>query len=222
MNDKIKQIENIEDVVNYVSSVINEKLQLGRNVLWFVSGGSAISLEVAIAKRINVFEANKLAVTLADERFVKINDPESNWFKLIKAGFSIKDAKFIPFLKGKSFTETTNSIKEVLEVELNNAQYKIGIFGIGADGHTAGILPHSKAINSKDIICNYETDLYNRITITPKTISMLDEAIISAVGESKWKVIKDLEHSIPVNDMPAQILKQIPLLTIFTDFKNNI
>ena len=34
---------------------------------------------------------------------------------------------------------------------------------------------------------------FSRITITPKVIEKLDEAIVWAQGEEKWEVLKNLE-----------------------------
>jgi 6-phosphogluconolactonase/glucosamine-6-phosphate isomerase/deaminase len=219
MSLEIRTTKNIEEISDFIASSINIELGLGKNVLWFVSGGSSIPVEILVAGKINEKFTNKLVVTLADERFGPSNHSESNWLKLMNAGFKIKGAKMIPFLNDKNMRETTEEIREVISTELQNAEFKIGIFGIGIDGHTAGILPHTLAVSSKEIVCMYETDLHNRLTITPRTIEMLDEAVLFAIGENKWEAIEKLSNDIPIDDEPAQILKKVPLLTIFTDYK---
>ncbi|HAQ02501.1 TPA: hypothetical protein DEP30_01555 [Candidatus Nomurabacteria bacterium] len=219
MNLNIKTIKDIEEVVEFVSSSINEKLKQGKKVLWFVSGGSAIPVEVKIADKIDISLSGTLVVTLCDERFGHLGHPESNWFKLTNSGFRILKAKIIPFLSGKDMKETTEDIREALSEELKNAEYKIGIFGIGIDGHTAGILPHTEAVKSEELVCTYETDLHDRMTITGKTIKMLDEAVLYAVGENKWPAIEKLATDVSIDEEPAQILKSVPLFTIFTDYK---
>ena len=77
-------------------------------------------------------------------------------------------------------------------------------------------------------VCKEAT--FSRITITPFAIKKLDEAVIWAQGEEKWEVIKNLKNDIParphegsgaggdITKQPAQILKKVPLLTIFTDY----
>ena len=95
------------------------------------------------------------------------------------------------------------------------------MFGIGADGHTAGILPESKAVMSQDMAFGYDTPTFSRITITPKVIERLDEVVVWVQGEEKWKVVKDLmSEDINITKQPAQILKKVPLLTIFSDFSD--
>ena len=57
------------------------------------------------------------------------------------------------------------------------------------------------------------------MTTTPAALARLDEAVVYALGESKWPVIDQLEDDLPLNDQPAQALKQIPKLTIFNDHR---
>lgn len=220
MNLNIKTTKDKDEIAEFVSSSINEKLKQGKRVLWFVSGGSSISVEVKIAEKIDKTLSDKLVVILGDERFGPLGHLESNWEQLIDAGFDIKGASMIPILKGKDMRKTTEEIKIILKDELKKADYKIGFFGVGIDMHTSGILPHTDAVKSDDLVCTYETDLYDRITITFKTIQMLDEAVLYAMGEVKWGAIESLRSDLPIDDAPVQILKRVPMLTIFTDYNN--
>jgi len=219
MNLNIKITKNILEIAQYVSNLINDQLNLGKNVLFFISGGSAIPLEVEISKRIKKINQGNLVVTLVDERYGLINHLDSNWFNLKEGGFKIKNTKFIPMITGNDFSTTTKDVQRMLKEEISKADYKIGIFGIGIDGHTAGILPKTEAVNSNEFAFAYETEKYDRITITPKTILMLDEAIVYAMGDIKWPLIENLKNEISIEEMPAQILKKVRLLTIFTDYK---
>lgn len=214
---KLNINNNIGELADFVSSSINKKLELGKNVLWFVSGGSSVPIEVEIAKKI-IINHDKLVVTLVDERYGPVGHSDSNYFRLEKSGFNIPQFNFIPFLFGKDIITTTNDINKMLDSEFKKADYKIGFFGIGSDGHTAGILPHSKALTENKLACNYEAGLYNRITTTPRVIYELDEAILYAVGESKWNAIEKLNDNLPIEEEPAQVLKKVPLLTIYTDY----
>jgi 6-phosphogluconolactonase len=208
---------NIGGMVDFVSSSINRELSLGKKVLWFISGGSSIYAEIEIYKKITPAQ-DRLVITLVDERYGPVGHKDSNYFQLKELGFDIPESKFIPYLNGDDISNTTQNINKIICEEIKKTDYMIGIFGIGTDGHTAGILPNSTALNSKEFVCGYKTELYNRITITPKVIGMLDEAILYAVGEPKWKVVNKLSYEIPIEDMPAQILKKVPLLTIYTDY----
>lgn len=220
MSYSITTTKNIDEVAGFIVSSILAKLNEGKHVLFFATGGSSISVLSRVADFIKEYSCQHLTILLTDERYGTIGHSDSNFSKLIEKGFDIKDAKIIPTLTGDSRDITTKKFIEVLEEEFKKADYKIGLFGIGADGHTAGILPNSIATESKDLACGYDTELFSRITLTFRAIEKLDEVVAFAQGEEKWEVLDDLQKKdIDVKIQPAQILKKVPVLTIFTDYK---
>lgn len=210
--------KDIEEIAEYIASVINRELSSGKCVLWFLSGGSSVPIEVLASKKITAKHQDKLFVVLGDERYGEILHTESNCLNLVKSGFSIPAANIVPVLIGKSFLYTAKYLNDTLTELFKRADYKIGVFGIGIDGHTSGILPHSEAVHVNELVCAYETHQYNRITLTPKAIEMIDEAVVYAVGENKWPVLEMLKQDISIENEPAQVLKKVPILTIFTDY----
>lgn len=220
MSLNIKTTNDIYDPASLISNSIISKLKEGKRVLFFATGGSSIAVCVKVSELLKNESCSNLVVMLTDERYGPVDHADSNWCKLIKEGFSIKDAKLIPIIEGDSHKLTTEHFNKNLDEELKSAEYKIGMFGIGADGHTAGILPESTAIDCINLACGYDTHTFSRITMTPKAIELLDEAVVWTQGQEKWKVIADLDESdIDIHIEPAQILKKVPLLTIFTDYK---
>ncbi|MEI8174427.1 MAG: 6-phosphogluconolactonase [bacterium] len=222
MSFTIKTTTDIEEVANFIVSSILNKLKLGKTVLFFVTGGSSIAVCSKVAEFLKNHECENLTVMMTDERYGEFNHADSNWYQLTQKGFDIPHAKIIPILTGDDFVTTVERFNENLAYEFNTAFYTIGLFGIGADGHTAGILPDSVAVKSKDLACGYDTQTFSRITITPTIIEKLDEAIVFMQGKEKWSVLEDLQikgKSISIIKQPAQVLKKVPLLTIFTDKK---
>lgn len=208
-----------EEIAEEIARAINIQLELEKKVLWLVTGGSSISLQILIAQKIINPLPGKLIITLTDERYGKENHSESNWLRLKELGFEIKGAELIPILSNKNIFETTNDFAKILESKMAEVDYRIGLFGVGADGHTAGILPKSMAVDSEKVAVFYSAPPFDRITITPKTILKLDQAFVYAIGEKKWPIIEKLKEEFPINELPAQILKRVPLLKIFTDNK---
>lgn len=215
----IKNIEKSSDVAKFIASSILTQLKLKKVTLFFISGGSSIDVAVEVSRIIKEYPHENLTVMLSDERYGPINHPDSNYFKIMDKGFSLPQAKIIPILTGDTYDTTTQRFNAILNQELKRAEYKIGLFGVGKDGHTAGILPDSPACYSKELALAYDTPSFFRITITERTIEKLDEAIVFAQGEEKMEVIKNLEKDIDVVRQPAQILKKVLLLTVF--FINN-
>jgi 6-phosphogluconolactonase len=98
----------------------------------------------------------------------------------------------------------------------------VGIFGIGTDGHTAGILPESPAVKVKDsLLTSYEGPDFYRITVTPAFIERVNAAILYAKGEEKARVLRTLLQDEPPERVPAQLLKKAGQFTIFHNYTDH-
>lgn len=217
MSFTLKKTDKVEEVAEFIASSILNKLKEGKRVLFFIPGGSAISVALFVAEILKKHRHHNLTIMLTDERYGPIDHFNSNFFQLKEKGFDLPQAKIIPILFDDDKNITIEKFNTNLKEELGKAEYKIGLFGIGVDGHTAGILPKTEAVECEELACGYDTSIYYRITMTEKAIEKLDEAIVYSKGEEKLRVIKDLEKDIDINIQPAQILKKVPLLTIFSD-----
>jgi 6-phosphogluconolactonase/glucosamine-6-phosphate isomerase/deaminase len=222
MNLNIETTTKINDASEFIASSVLNQLKLNKKVLLFLAGGSAISVGVRIAdilkEKADENLLQNLTVTLTDERYGPIGHSNSNFFQLNEKGFNLPKAKIIPVLIGEDKNITVENFKNNLNEEFTRAEYKIGLFGIGANGHTAGILPESSAVSAKDLAFGYDTATFSRITMTFGAIEKLNEAVVWAQGEDKWKVLEELQTNIDLAKQPAQILKKVPLLTIFSDY----
>ncbi|HAS80928.1 MAG: hypothetical protein UR25_C0001G0028 [Candidatus Nomurabacteria bacterium GW2011_GWE1_32_28] len=216
MNIALRNIKNVEDVANFIAFSILKQLNLNKKVLFFIPGGSAIIVAIKVGEILKNNSLKNLVVTLTDERYGEIDHFNSNYFQIKEKGFDFGYAKVIPILTGEDIDIVTEEFDKNLEQEFSSANYKIGLFGIGTDGHTAGILPESIGVDSDKLACHYDTPTFRRITMTGKAIKKLDEVIVFTQGIEKDAVIKDLqERDIDDRKQPAQILKKVPLLIIF-------
>lgn len=193
------------------------QLSQNRRVLWLVSGGSCIEVAVGVAGLLIGQNLSNLVMSLVDERYGPIGHPNSNWQQLVMAEFALPGATLNPVLSGASKAATTEAYESFLMHEFANTDYHIGLLGIGADGHTSGVLPHSLAVTATELATSYDAGEYQRITTTPTALSKLNEAVVYAVGPSKWPVLDRLETELPVAVQPAQALKAVARLTVFTD-----
>ena len=206
-----------EPVGQYVAGNIAAQLADNRTVLWLLSGGSAIAVAVAASKHLAGQNLSGITASLIDERFGPVGNPQSNWRQLQDAGFELAGAALHPVLDGASQSDTAEAFDGFLHTEFNRADFHIGLLGIGPDGHTSGILPHSPAVTALVLATAYDGGAFRRITTTPRALSYLDEAVVYAVGRSKWPVLDRLETDMPFAEQPAQALKAATKLTIFTD-----
>ena len=214
---KFVKITDTEQVVEYIAYAIQERLDEGKRVLWLVPGGSAIAIAVAVSRQI---QGNRdlLSVTLTDERFGPVDHDDSNWRQLIDAGVDFNGIDTHAVLSGANRAETTKRFASTLDTLFAEADYRIGFFGMGPDGHIAGVLPGSVAVDAEGSATDYDAN-FERISMTLSQIAKLDEAIVYAVGEAKQEALDNLVQDLPLDVQPAQILKQVPNVIIFNDYK---
>ncbi|HXY18001.1 MAG TPA: 6-phosphogluconolactonase [Candidatus Nitrosopolaris sp.] len=206
-----------QEAASYLADAINSELTGGQSVLWLVSGGSSVPVAVETIKLIPKTRWAGLCVGLVDERFGPPGHKDSNWQQLLTAGLPAVDLNILPILSGKDIDQTTAEYAAALQDRLAKANYKVGLFGIGADGHTAGILPLSVAIDSQQLVTDYITPEFQRITVTAKTIALLDLVVAYAVGAEKSEALQNLSRDLSVREQPAQALKLAKQLVIFND-----
>lgn len=218
--DYIYTNEPIRQAALATVGAIREHLYKGERVLWLVAGGSSLAIAVMASKskRLKNIDLSNLYVSITDERFGSVGHANENWQQLIDAGFWLHGANFYRPLIGRDIKTTTIAFNNWLETQFKTADYKLGIFGIGVDGHTAGIKPHSSATESIDFVTSYTSDKFERITISFFAIEQLDQAIIQASDEDKQSIVNEfIYEKIPIDKQPAQILKKIPLISIYTN-----
>lgn len=208
-----------QSAAEYQANLIGRALDDDQAVVWLLSGGSAIQVAVLTAKALQRHDVSRLTVSLTDERYGPVGHANSNWQQLMEAGFSLPEAIILPVLTGAGLAETAMSWGGQLQAAIDDADLSIGLFGIGPDGHTAGILPGSPAVTATGPAAYYITPTHQRITTTFNTIAILDEAVVYAVGEAKWPTMAQFETTVSRNQQPAQVLKAVKHLHLFTDYK---
>ncbi len=190
--------------------------------LWIVSGGSNIPLSVEAMKRIDYDLSANLTLALADERYGTYGHPDSNWTQLNSAGFDPKRAKTIEILStdNPSLEETVKKYANAISMAFYENEHRIGQFGMGADGHIAGILPHSPAsLETSELVIGYQSQPFTRVTLTFEAIRHLNIAFLIAGGVDKHDQLIKLTSGgdVPLDEQPAQIIKQITDTYVYND-----
>jgi 6-phosphogluconolactonase/glucosamine-6-phosphate isomerase/deaminase len=210
----------IKASAEHLAAAIKKHLAADEHVLWVLSGGSGIKVVLETDKLLSDTDLTNLSVTLSDERYGDIGHENENWQQLLDGGLKLEGATLYRPLVGEDRSVTTDEFGAWIMQVINAADYKIGLFGIGSDGHTAGIKPHSPAVDTAAWATYFKGDDFERITMTPLAISQLDEAVIQASGRDKLSTLKQLTNKeIDVADQPAQILKTVSKCTLYTNNK---
>lgn len=219
---KFIKIDSTQPITDYLYGTLLEKLATGRKVLWLVPGGSAIPIVQDVMSQLRSDAVSNLAIGLTDERFGEVGHTDENWHAIMGSNPLLTKAALVPVNSGKNMQQTTKDYAAKLEQLLNWADYTVGFFGMGVDGHTAGILPNSSAVHAKELVTSYDAGVFKRITISPRLIAMLDIAVLYAVGPEKHTVLQELTVKHTIIAMPAQALKAAGDLVVFNDYMGDV
>lgn len=207
------------DLGEKLADALTSALQAHDRVIWLVPGGSNITISVDAMRQLDTELTQKLVIMQTDERFVALDSSDCNWRQLRDAGFEIKHATAFPILaEGESRDETVARYSETVLREFIAADYIVGQFGVGADGHIAGIKPNSPASTSDTLVCGYQGEDFERITLTFPALQQVDEAFAFMFGEAKRPIVEKLLGDIPsLAEFPAGVLRTTPISTVYND-----
>ena len=212
--------ESTQPAVDHLVDTLTEHLRAGEKVVWLLSGGSGAKVCLEVAKRLQDQSLENLSVTLTDERYGDVEHADENWQQLLDAGFALPGASLYRPLQGLDRAQTTTRFATWLQEHIQTANYSIGLFGIGPDGHTAGIKPESAATEATAWAADFTGEDFERITMTFPAIEALDEAVTQAMGAEKAPTLQQLlETDTDLVTQPAQVLKLAKKSTLYTDYK---
>lgn len=212
--------------IQTMESRIAGALLSGKKVLWLICGGSNLPAAVRamelIRKDVPEESIVNLTIGQTDERYGQPGHKDSNWAQMMEMGFNLRKVNSLPILIGKSLDATVAESSDRVKDIFNDIKSSNGIivaqFGIGTDGHVAGIFPNSVALTDLRMTCGYDAGKFIRLTLTPKAIRMIDVAYTFAFGAPKHAIMQNLrDTNKPIAEMPAQILKEIPESYVYSD-----
>lgn len=213
-------IGSAEDAAKHIAERLRTLLASGKSVLWLVSGGSNVFIQTAAMDMVPDSLSKNLTIMPVDERYGKYNNPNSVTTKLRKAGFDPKHAEWVDILEENlDPDETVSRFNQLLAREIAIGDYFFITLGMGADGHTAGILPHSPALLNSDMAIYYKGHDFARITLCADTIAQhSDEVVLSAFGDEKHDALHKLAGKDDQREVvPAMLLREVHNTTVFND-----
>jgi len=236
----MKIIFNEENLTHAAGSkldhILKEAFQLP--VLLMLSGGSALRVVDYVSESsLN----NNITITTLDERYT--NDPQKRNFEALGRTKFFKRAhqKGCAFVnsrpcKGESLRESAYRFEKSIQnwKEKNQDGKVIITQGIGADGHTAGILPFSEDPetfrslfeNNDHWVVGYrilpqKNEHTERITVTiPFLVEIVTISIVYVSGDSKKEAFARVfvkEGSLV--ETPARVIHKMKNVFVFTDIQ---
>lgn len=214
----------IEQAIPDIANHLIQPLKNSKKVLWLVCGGSNIDPQVkvmnALRDSLSDDELSNLTILPMDERYGLRDHADSNFRQMREAGFKAGPANYKDVLeKGLILGETVSYYAELVESAFADANFVLGTFGMGADGHTAGVLPNSAAVNDvAATVVGYQAPGYIRLTLTPPWLVKCDVSFLMAYGEAKNEALNNLQKNQKcLEDMPAKLHYDIATATVYND-----
>lgn len=218
-------VEAAGDAEHDIATTLIDLLRSEAAVTWLVSGGSAITSQVAIMQAIlhndpDGMLQHKLTILPVDERFGQYNHSDSNSAQMRNAGFDPGRAGWHDVLQRNLPLDTTVEAYTQLVDHALKTSVLIATLGMGADAHTAGILPGSPAIKeSGQLVLSYDWADYIRMTVSLSVLRQVQVAAVLAYGEAKQQAVLRLQkHNEALSVVPSVVLYDIPTVTVYNSF----
>ncbi len=159
---------------------------------------------------------NEVHIFWSDERCVPEDDPRNNSLMARQALLDqvpIPQANIHPIRCNASPEQAANEYEEELRefFSTSNPNFHLVLLGLGSNGHTASLFPHTPVLNEKDRwvagVYVQELAMY-RITFTAPYINQAAQVVFLVSGADKAQVMEDvLEGPYRPNDLPAQLIR---------------
>jgi len=174
-----------------------------------LSGGKSPELAHETAARLQP-DWSRVELWWGDERCVPPDDERSNY---AMAKRTLLDRVEIP-------PAAVHRIRGEVEPDAAAAEYdealrgvrlRINILGIGPDGHTASLFPHSPGLHERErLAVAAESGLepfVPRVTMTPPMLANADCVLFVATGEQKADAVKRAFEEPPSDETPASRIR---------------
>lgn len=198
-------------VADEIVSLANRESE--RPVSIALAGGSTpgeVYRQFLIEPRASEMPWDKVNFFIGDERWVPLDDPQSN-FHMAKETFLNKKPNTTVYPITGSDPESAALAYEKLIKEKVGDKFDILLLGMGDDGHTASIFPYSPLLSQSETrlvsVANHPTSGQIRISFTPKLIKNADRTLVLVKGKGKAEMLKRVfEGNDSVEELPIKIL----------------
>lgn len=179
-----------------------------------LSGGStphALFEKLSDPSYRTLIDWSKVSLFWSDERSVPFAHPENNSHMAMEAGLKklpIPVSQIHRMVAEKDLEKNAKAYEETIKRLLGSRPFDLIMLGMGEDGHTASLFPHTEALASKDrlVVPNYVPQKNSwRMTMTFECINSAQNIVVYVLGASKKERVAEVLLSPPqFTLLPAQ------------------
>lgn len=177
-----------------------------------LSGGStpkAVYQLLTSAKYVNQIDWSKVLLFWSDERAVPPDHPESNYRMAMECGFALLPIQIFRMHAETHLKANAKKYEELIQEKLGPDLFDLVLLGVGEDGHTASLFPHTAALdNNQDlVVANHvpQQDSW-RMTLTFSCINQSKQAAFYVFGSSKQLIVERVLTASPPSPFPASFI----------------
>ncbi|MFC4654327.1 MULTISPECIES: 6-phosphogluconolactonase [Rheinheimera] len=209
-----------------IAARLQQAIETRGQAVFVVSGGKTpLPLFKALAQ--TDLDWSKVVITLADDRWLPEQHPDSNE-GLVKANLlqhKAAAAHFVSLFDATHQDDAFAGCAVIAERVKGLATFDVLILGMGEDGHTASLFPCSEQIqagladNAPDVLAvQPATAPYQRISFSKKRLLDSRQIYIHLVGEKKLTVLQQAEAGPDASEMPIRAILQQQLVPVTVNF----
>jgi 6-phosphogluconolactonase len=186
-----------------------------------LSGGSSpkkLFELLASASYRDKIDWHKVFFFFGDERYVPLNDPQSNYLMAKKTLFDqlvIAEDHVFPINTALPPAECARDYEQTIRKHFKNGNISFDfiLLGLGDNSHTASLFPHTTVLHERQALIKEifveEVKMY-RITFTAPLINLGSTIAFLVYGKSKAEAVHHiLEDSRNVEEYPAQLIQPV-------------
>jgi 6-phosphogluconolactonase len=178
------------------------------HAVWLLAGGTApmAAYRMLATKYANKLDWDKVVFALGDERYVPIDDPDSNWRQIAEAlldPLKIPDDHRLRPPVEKTTPEAAAAVYEQMLMSLPRTpqaaiRFDLVWLGVGEDGHTLSLFPgRNDAFADAYTVAVHESPKppADRLSLTFMALTGVQQCVIIATGAGKAQIMaRALQH----------------------------
>lgn len=200
------------NLADTISGLLQDAIEERNRAVLVVSGGSTPKPLFKLLANKNI-AWDRVTITLADDRWVDVNDPTSNEL-LVRTCLLQDKAKNAHFVGLKNSSPTARTGEKNCRQHLDRLPkpFDVVILGMGNDGHTASLFPNSPGLEqaldssgrSHCLAMTAPSPPVDRMTLTVPFLLDARQIFLHIVGEEKKNVLRQALAEGPAVEMPIR------------------
>lgn len=179
-----------------------------------LSGGSTpkgIFARLAAPENRKRIPWNKVKLFWSDERSVLPDHPDSNYHMAMDSGLGtlgIPKENIFRMVAEKDLESNAEAYEKLILAKVPSASFDLVMLGMGDDGHTASLFPHTHGLHAADklVVANFVPSQNAwRMSLTFECINAAKHSVIYVMGKGKSQTLQAvLTGPYTPDDLPIQ------------------